>query len=411
MAVPLSSWFRWVAARLRTDWLVVFATSSLVACLGVGFGRAFFPPGPHLGDRPAGPFFKGFVRWDGTYYRDIATRGYIHRPGQSPTHFMPGYPLVARGVQAVIGGSIERAMVVASHACFLAALVILARYTERRHGREHPEARSAMLIAIGFFPIGMFFHMGYTESQFLLVCAMLMHLTERGYHPAVVAVVAAAGLITRLVGPALCLPVMWYAWSYGRGLWRSLARVAVCLLISLAGVAALMWYFDQRFGDPILFVRGRQDLWRANPALPIEEKLARLEVLRPVWGMFDQNDRAYWRNHVVGPADLVFRLYLANRLAFLATLGLTWWGFWREYLDRYEVAMALCLVALPYWVNGYDNNMSSMGRYMTVIAPLYPIAGVLLGRAGPVPRAVFAGCGAALMAIYAGLFAQGYWLG
>jgi hypothetical protein len=302
-------------------------------------------------------------------------------------------------------------MTLTSHVCFLAALIILARYTERRHGQAHPTARLGMLICLGFFPIGMFFHMGYTESLFLLVCAVLLHLIERGYHPAWVAGAAAAGLVTRLVGPALCLPVVLYAWQYGRGGWRSVGWVAICLPISLVGVAALMWHFDQQFGDPILFVRGRDDLWRANPALPLGEKVARLLALEPVWGMFDPDSPAYWRHHLPSPAGLVFRLYLANRLTFLAALGLTWWGWRRGLLNRYELALVLCLVALPYWVNGYDNNMSSMGRYMIVIVPLYPLAGILLGRAGLAPNVVFAGCGAALMAAYAGLFTQGYWLG
>jgi hypothetical protein len=324
---------------------------------------------------------------------------------------LPGYPLAAEAVHAITGGSVEWAMVLTSHVCFLAALVLLADYTARRHGGAHPNARLGALVCLGFFPVGMFFHMGYTESLFLLVCAAMLTLIDRGCHPTWVAGLAAAGLVTRLVGPALCLPVALYAWRYGRGGWRSAGLVAICLPVSLAGVAVLMEHFDQQFGDPILFLRGRDDLWRSNPALPVDEKVERLLALEPVWGMFDPDSPAYWRHHLSSPADLAFRLYLVNRLAFLAALGLIAWGWRRGLLDPCELAMVLCLVAVPYWVNGYDNNMSSMGRYMMVAAPLYPLAGILIGRAGEAACAVFAGCGAALMGMYAGLFAQGYWLG
>jgi hypothetical protein len=397
------------SALLRPDWVWVFCGSTAIAILGVTFGRQFVKPGPHI-HHPDYPLLHGFVRWDATYYRDIASLGYFNRPGQAPVHFMPAYPLLARGIQWATGASIEWAMVLASHACFLAALILLANYTERRYGAAHPAARTGTLLCLGFFPVGMFFHVGYTESMFLLVCAGLISLMDRDFHPVWIATVAAVGLVTRLVGPALCLPVILYAWKHGRGGWRSLGWVCVCVLISLTGLVSLMAYFHQEFGDPLVFLRGRTELWRLHPPLPFGEKLVCLLGLEPVWGMFEPGSTAYWPQRLGSATDLVFRLCLMNRLTFVAALVLTWWGWWRGLLNPCEIALTLSLIAIPYWVNGYDNDMSSMARYMTVIAPLHPIAGILLGRGGPVVGGLFAAVGAAFMAIYAALFAQGYWL-
>ena len=79
-------------------------------------------------------------------------------------------------------------------------------------------------------------------------------------------------------------------------------------------------------------------------------------------------------------------------------------------LARSSADLKAGLLAIPYWVGGYDMSMASMARYVTVVAPLYPVVGVLLARAGPTGLAGLAGSGSVLMAVYAGRFAQGHWI-
>ena len=394
---------------VRWDWVAVVAASTAVVVLGVAFGREFLAPGTHTSGA-GGPLVNGFVRWDGNYYRDIATEGYFDRPGQAPVHFLPGYPLVVRGVVAVTGLRVEAAMVFAAHACLLAAAALLARYTDRRHGAAHPGARSAALVVLGFFPPAVFFHMGYSESQFLLICVGALTLIDRGAHPLWVAALAALGTVTRPVGLALVPPALLYAWQFGGGRWRSAGWACICLPVALAGMAALMGYFDHAFGDPILFARGRDDLWRFRPELPPGEKLLTLLALEPVWDVFDPDSPAWWGRSCDSAADAVFSTYPANPVVFVLALGLTAWGAHRGLMNRYELLMTAGLLAIPYWAAGYDVNMVSMARYVTVVAPLYPVAGVLLRRAGPGGLAGLAGCGSVLMAGYAGRFAQGHWV-
>jgi hypothetical protein len=265
------------------------------------------------------------------------------------------------------------------------------------------------VVLAGFFPAGIFFHFGYAESQFLLICVGMLCLIDRGYHPLLVAGVAAVGPVTRWVGLALLPPVLMYAWRYGRGGWRSAGWAAACLPLTLAGLAALMGYFDATFGDPILFARGRDDLWRMRDPLPPGEKVVVLLTLRPVRDVFDPGSPAYWGKHG-GSAEALFSTYPVNPVVFVLALGLTGWGVWRGLLDRYAAVTVVGLLAIPYWVGGYDMDMVSMARYVSVVAPLYPVAGVLLARCGPAGLAAYAGGGAALTAGYAARFAQGHWI-
>jgi hypothetical protein len=301
-------------------------------------------------------------------------------------------------------------MVLISHVCFLAALALLAGYTDCRHGENHPTARSAALAIVGFFPAGMFLHMGYSESLFLLICIGMLYLIRIGASPAWVAGVVAVGLTTRFVGLVLVLPALMYAWQHGRGGWRSAGWIAACLPLMFAGLAGLMWYQDTAFGDPILFARGRDDLWRMREPLSLGKKAATLLTLQPVWGVFDSASPLYWGRYCKSSAEALFSVYPANSVVFLLALGLTGWGAWKRLLNRYEIAMTAGLLAIPYWIGGYDINMVSMARYVSVVAPLYPVAGVLLARWGPAGIAGFAGCGAALMMMYAARFAQGHWI-
>jgi hypothetical protein len=403
-----AAWARDHLLPRRADWLLVFAASTLVAVLGVAFGREYLPVVG--GVKPDGPLLDAFVRWDGAYYRDIARDGYSYRVGhQSTIHFTPLYPLLSRGVRDVTGLSVNAALVLTSHLCFLAALALLAGYTERRYGAEAPAARSLAVLAVGFVPTGVFFHLAYTESLFLLLVVAELVLIERRAHPLLVALVACLGVVARPVGVALVPPLLLYAWHYGGSVERSLCWVCLCLPVALAGLAAFMGYCDWAFGDPLAFVRDREDLWRARPRVPPLEKARLLLTLEPVWGMFVPGSGAYW-GKFMRPGHLLFGTYLIGPFAFGLVLLLIVLGGVLRRLNRYELVLAAGLVLVPYVVTGYDSAMISMARYLTVIVPLYSFGGFLLSRAPAPLAACLAAVGGVILAFYAALFAQGHWL-
>src|SRR5437764_214550 len=79
------------------------------------------------------------------------------------------------------------ALVVVSHRCFAASLYLVGRYMDRRYGTEHTAARSAALLGLAFVPVGMFFHLCYAESLFLLLCIVELYLIDGRAHPLLVA--------------------------------------------------------------------------------------------------------------------------------------------------------------------------------------------------------------------------------
>ena len=232
---------------------------------------------------------------------------------------------------------------------------------------------------------------------------------ERRAHPLVVALVVCLGVVARPVGVALVPPLLLYAWHYGSNVERSVGWVCLCLPVALAGLAAFMGYCHSAFGDPLAFVRDREDLWRARPRVPPLEKLRLLLILEPVWGMFVPGSGASWRKFT-GPGQVLFGTYLVGPFAFLLGLLLVALGGVLRRLNRYELVLAVGLLLVPYVVTGYDSAMISMARYVSVTAPLYSFTGFLLARApAPLP-ATLAGVGAVILACYAALFAQGHWI-
>jgi hypothetical protein len=85
-------------------------------------------------------------------------------------------------------------------------------------------------------------------------------------------------------------------------------------------------------------------------------------------------------------------------------------GWWKRWLNGYEIWATLGLLFVPYWTIGYEGQMVSMARYVVVIAPLYLVAGRLLIKLPPaVGGCVLALC-CMLLAAYSALFARWYWL-
>src|SRR4051794_28540347 len=298
--------------------LAVFAGSTFLVVAGIALGWKVRPPAN--GQRPPRSWMDAFVRWDGNYYRAIAQDGYSYRAHrQSTIHFMPLYPLVSRGVQRLTGLSAEAALVLTSHVCFLAALVLLGAYTERRYGAEAPAARARAVIALGFLPTSVFFHLAYTESLFLLLVLGQLMLIERGAHPLLVALAACLGVVARPVGVAMVLPLALYAWRFGGGGERSAGWVCITVPLALLGLAGFMAYCNWAFADPLAFARGRDDLWRVRARVPGWEKVRLLLSLEPLWGMFVPTSTGYW-GRLLTPLQACFNTHLAGPFYLLLAL-------------------------------------------------------------------------------------------
>jgi hypothetical protein len=295
-----------------------------------------------------------------------------------------------------------------SHACFAAALYLLGRYINRRYGREQDGARAAAMLTLSFVPAGMFFHMCYTESLFLLLCIGVLYLIECRAHPVLPALVIGMAVATRAVGVGLLAPFLLYLAHYARRPRAFLGWCFLCLPVAFSGLLAYGAYCHWAFGDALATVRDRASFWAMRPLPALPEKLLALATFQPVWEIFMPASPAYWGRFVTR-AFFPFSLYAANPIYFVAALALLALGRWQRWLNSYETLAALGLLLVPYWTLGYESQMVSMARYVVVVAPLYLVAGRLLAKLPPLVGGCALGLSGLMLAAYAALFARWYW--
>ncbi len=166
------------------------------------------------------PTLDMWYRWDAGFYTSIATYGYDWLNKYQPADdmaFLPLYPLAIHLVGgmtsagclaspylstcATVGG------LIVSNAALLIALLLLFDLA-RRHFSRSAAWRAALLLLIS--PISIFLSGAYTESLFLLLSLLTFWLLEQDrFGLAVLA--ASLACLTRSVGVALFLPLLWYA--------------------------------------------------------------------------------------------------------------------------------------------------------------------------------------------------------
>lgn len=273
-------------------------TRALVAVVAVFAAVSLGPAGGGAGARNAAKFDEpalthplgGFgdvalaplARWDAVWYLRIADSGYadpVTGDVGPRAAFFPAYPVLARGL-AVLGGGSRGALLIASYlvalAAFLAALVLLYRLTELELGRD--VARPTVLL-LAVFPGALFFGAPYSESLFLLVSVGAFYAARTGRWP-VAGALAAVASGCRSAGILLLVPLL-LLYLYGpradrgpdpaaRGV-RPRFRVGgdvAWLALAPAGLAAYSAYLGLHHGDALAFLH-LQDAWFREFAGPL----------------------------------------------------------------------------------------------------------------------------------------------
>jgi hypothetical protein len=265
------------------------------------------------------------------------------------------------------------------------------------------------ILALSFVPAGMFFHMCYTESLFLLICIVELYLMECRAHPVLAALLVALAAATRAVGIGLLAPLLLYLVHYARRPRAILAWSCLCVPLAFSTLIAYGVYCYWAFGDALATVRDRATLWKMRPLPALPEKLRALATMQPVWEIFVPSSPAYWGRYA-SSAPSPFSLYVANPIYFVAALVLVALGRWKRWLNGYETCTALGLLLVPYWTVGYEGQMVSMARYVVAIPSLYLVGGQLLAKLPPLGASCVLALSALLLAAYAALFARWYWM-
>ena len=396
------------AADFRTG-LAFYALSSAVVVLAVWFGHRFGTRWPGWLDDDK-DFLGALCRYDGNWYLTIVTGGYSFDPdASSNVAFFPAYPLTARAVMRGVGCRPEVASLLVAHVFLAATFVLLHAYLRVRagNGRATPPA-DLVLLAFALFPTTFFFRLGYTESMFAFWCVLILFGVERGWHPLVLALIAGAATATRAPGAALGFVVLAVLWqrspTWGRFVRDSLIYGPVCGW----GLFAYVAYQGQAFGEPLAFAKA-QVYWNGHPNQTAAEAVVSVPTLEPVWNTYNPSSPRWWAkddqfNHTP------FSLQLANPVYFLLSCAAVAWGGWRRRLTAAELALAVGLLLIPYLTRAYPNSMSSFGRFVAVVIPMYIVFGDWLRRLSAGWVGLVAAVAAVWLIGYSALFGAAWWL-
>jgi hypothetical protein len=341
----------WKAERSLTPpavvWLLGRALLGAIAVAAPGLLTPIRAPGNPIllpSTDPLAHFpglFSVWFRFDAGRYVDIAQHGYRYgAPSGTNTNWFPLYPLLIRLVTPITGGSPWIAALVVSNLAFLAALILLWRWSLLRWP---PAVSMRVLLLICVFPFAFFFAAPYSESLFLALAVAVFLFAEVERWPLAV---ASAGLatVTRPVGVALVVALVLFALSRGR--WKE-AVVALAAFLPFLGFMA---YLGIAVGHPLAFTYPITNGW----VPPHGGILATIE--------------SQFHTHL-SPFDRVDALVAA--IALISGVFT-----WRKLGPGYG-AYVLLGVLLPL-----TREIASMERYVIVLFPMFSLWASWENRAG-----------------------------
>ncbi|MBA4384679.1 MAG: hypothetical protein C0410_08080 [Anaerolinea sp.] len=358
-------------SRLGLFVLVYISLVVLPMRTGDGLWRAF----------PQNLFLDGWSRWDSNWYINIAQHGYsdtIHNVYLN-TAFFPLYPLLIKGLSALVG-NVHIAGLLISNTSLLAASLVLYRLVSDKFDTEIAQ-KSLLLLLVN--PFSFFFSSVYTESLFLMLVALVFYFgTGKKWVPAVLCVAAAGA--TRLVGILTVIPLLYFYFESIEFKWRKVRADILWFGLSVVGIGGFILFQAFKFGDPFLFVKSQNAPgWKEGVDI-----FSALDALR-----ISFSGNALKTGEFPG-------VYLVHILAFLVGLSIlivcrrklhpAWW-IW---------ALLTLLISFSVWI--------SVGRFLIVIFPLY-VGTALLFKGKCFDAVLYVSV--LFLSLFTILFSHWYWVG
>ena len=384
LAVVVSRLLVWMAGLLA---IAIWGVHDLHALTFDRYGLT--RPFGELGNELVGPA----ARWDSVWFLRIAQDGYAADANRAA--FFPLYPALIAMLAPVFGPLLAGLFI--SLASFVGAMTLFFRLVQLELGTA---AARWGVMALVLFPGSFWFSSVYSESLFLLlsVGAVLAAREQRWLAAGAIGALAAA---TRSAGVLLAIPIALLWWDARRGSRKpaSLAGLAAAPAV-LAGLLATCVAFAS-MGRGFLAPFNAQDTWNRG--------------LRGPWaGLADGTSAAFdgARQLLHGrPPPLYFEQAGADPMAVARHNVLLWItlvvavvllveAVRRLRLAHSAYAAAALLLPLSFPVAAQP--LMSLPRFVSVLYPLFMVAGLWLAR-GSRPRAVsvLAVSAAGLMAVSA----------
>jgi hypothetical protein len=330
-----------------------------------------------------------WAHWDGAWYSQIATEGYVVSAPQRSA-FFPLFPnLLYVGTSLGIGPALWGVLVSLLATVF--ALYFLFRIAEKL---QCVWAARATVLAFCFFPTAFFLNAVYTEALFIAFTTGSLWAAYVRRNLLLAGALGALAAATRNFGVLLLVPLA-YEWLQSRREfgWRGLWEIGLVP----TGLLGYMIFLQGRFGDASIFFEQEAYWHRAltNPVATMEKAWVAAGkgshyVLDPVTLFLEGTPGSSLdASNTINLAFLVLLLVLL--VIGFATLppGLSVYAFLITLLPVLTPAQSWPLMSLP--------------RFMLGAFPLFLVLGYLLSRNRPALYlwlAVSASLGAALTSLF-----------
>ena len=287
-------------------------------------------------------------RWDACWYARIATFGYT--PDGS-TAFFPLFPALER-ILALGGPHVVVAGMLIGLVATVFALWGLYRIAARDHGDA--VARRAMLV-LAVFPTAFFLLAPFSEATFLALSVWTIERARhRGGWPSAMALATLAGL-ARPVGGVLALPLAWLAWRELRDARRAADGMWPVLAVIAAPLSALLYViYSARVVGRSMFDASSE--WTGS-------------AFHPPWDLVPA--ALGWIDRTGDPLQALQLAMLVGSAA-LFIVGLR------------RIPAELSLFAAPQiylvWSRILPTPLTSIGRYLLVVFPIFIVLALLLGE-------------------------------
>jgi len=389
-------WHRVTVLQLALAALLLVVVWQSAEHLTAGEAGLTSRPKTMIADGILGPW----LYWDSDEYEDIADNGYRSEDrrvydagGQSRIAFFPGYPLVARGVGALVGDTPLGLIVVN----FVSGLGVAVLFNRWLRARMTAGPRTCALLSLLLFPWAYFLvATGYGDALFLLASLGAFVLMEED-HPLAALACGFVATATRPVGAAVTVGLILIALQRRRARpaepgtdsnprWRFGVN-ELSALASIGGLLCFMAFCWARYGSPLAFsVAQRGWSQAAGPSTWLK---------LPLWEYIHDNGNPWfaWRLVLQGVVGLLFAAAIP--------------AVWRRFGSAYGAYTAM--VVLVPLVGSVA--FASLGRYVLAAFPVFALLGENLDRWDAPKRVGYLVASGAGLLVTASFWGRGYWMG
>lgn len=317
-----------------------------------------------------GSFIQSLSNWDGGHYLAIAQKGYFQK---SEYVFFPLYPILINLVSKITGDFLWAGILISFSSSFLAVNILYQIIT-----MEFNKAYALKtVLALLFFPLSFHFLTVYSESLFLLLTLATFFFAKKRFL-FLATIAAALASATRLSGLAVVVSLFLYVYLTG-----GLTRKNWFIFLAPLGFLIYSFYLYNQTGDLLYFIQAESNYWQGGLVLPGS---ALIHVFKNLL------TGGYLANN--------FRDFL-NFLFVIFGITFVWQAFKKLSLDYTSFALISLGLTL------FSPTIVAIPRYLLTIFPIFILIGFVKNQYFWI---FYQTISLMLLAIYAMLFINGYWV-